>query len=79
VGNIGAPGRINYRIIGDVVNIGVRLEQLGKGIYPADTEVSILISGDTAWDLGDEFKPVSMGPFKLKGRDGKVEVFSLVP
>ncbi len=77
VGNIGAPGRINYTIIGDAVNIGARLEQLGKEIYPSGTIVSILISGDTARDLGDEFKPISVGLFKLKGREGKIEVFSL--
>jgi adenylate cyclase len=77
VGNIGAPGRINYTIIGDAVNIGVRLEQLGKEVNPPGTEVSILISGATARDLGDEFRPEYIGLFKLKGRESKVEVFSL--
>ncbi len=78
VGNIGAPGHINYTIIGDAVNVGQRLEQLGKEIYPPETEVSILISGDTARDLGDAFEPVSAGRFALKGRDGEVEVFKLI-
>ena len=77
VGNIGAPGHINYTIIGDAVNVGQRLEQLGKEIYPPDTDVAILISGDTARDLGDAFDPVPVGRFALKGRDGEVEVFKL--
>lgn len=77
VGNIGAPGRINYTVIGDVVNVGVRLEQLGKQVFPPDSEVSILISADTARDLGDEFSPVSMGQFKLRGRGREIEVFRL--
>ncbi len=78
VGNIGAPGHINYTIIGDAVNIGQRLEQLCKEVYPRDSEVSILISGDTARDLSDAFKPIPVGRFELKGRAGEVEVFRLV-
>ena len=78
VGNIGAPGHINYTIIGDAVNIGERLEQLGKEIYPTGTDVSILISGDTARDLGDSFDPIPAGRFELKGRASEIEVFKLL-
>lgn len=78
VGNIGAPGRVNYTIIGDTVNIGQRLEQLGKKVYPEGSEISILVSGDTVDKLGPEFKFVEAGRNKLKGRAGEIDVFKLV-
>ncbi|MFV2093688.1 MAG: adenylate/guanylate cyclase domain-containing protein, partial [Hyphomicrobiales bacterium] len=77
VGNIGAPGRINYTIIGDTVNIAQRLEQLGKAVFPKGTEVTILVSDEVARALGPEFNPVSQGQRILKGRVGKMPVFSL--
>ena len=77
VGNIGAPGRVNYTIIGDPVNVGQRLEQLGKTVLPEDTEVAILISGDTAERLSDKFHPEFVGRHQLKGRSGDTDVFTL--
>ena len=77
VGNIGAPGRLNYTIIGDTVNIGQRLEQLGKVVYPRDTEVSILISSDSAEKLTSEFALVAAGSHTLQGRVAEIDVYKL--
>ena len=79
VGNIGAPGRLNDTIIGDTVNIGQRLEQLGKVIHSDNADVSILISGDTAGQLSDAFAPISVGRNRVKGRVGEIDVFDLRP
>jgi len=78
VGNIGAPGRVNYTIIGDTVNIGQRLEQLGSEILPSGTQVCILISKDTAINLGSDFKTKPAGRHTLKGRISEVEVLELI-
>ena len=77
VGNIGAPGRINYTIIGDAVNLGQRLEQLGKTLFPADSETAILVSGATASELGPDFHPAPAGRHPVKGRAGHIDVFKL--
>ena len=79
VGNIGAPGRLNYTIIGDTVNIGQRLERLGKEIHADGTDVSILISGDTAGRLSSAFAPAPAGRHRVKGRIGEIDVFDLRP
>ena len=76
VGNIGAPGRLNYTVIGDMVNVGQRLEQLAKDILPED-EVAILFSDATRADLGAEFEPRPVGKHRLKGREGEIEVFTV--
>ncbi len=77
VGNIGAPGRINYTIIGDTVNVGQRLEQLGKKLFPEGCETAILVSGTTVAELGPEFRPAPAGRHLVKGRAGEIDVFSL--
>lgn len=77
VGNIGTPGRMNYTIIGDTVNIGQRLEQLGKQLCSADHEVSILISGDTAEKLSPEFNIIGVGSHSLQGRAAAIDVYRL--
>ncbi|MYE60196.1 MAG: hypothetical protein F4X35_11745 [Alphaproteobacteria bacterium] len=74
---MGAPGRINYTIIGDAVNVGQRLEQLGKVVFAEGCETAILVSGATAAELGPEFHPAPAGRHRVKGRAGEIDVFSL--
>ena len=46
VGNIGAPGRINYTLVGETVNIAQRLEQLGKEYRPREEVVIVASRAD---------------------------------
>ena len=76
VGNIGAPSRINYTVVGDTVNTAQRLESLGKEIDP-DAEVCILISARTRARLPDTFPTEPAGTFHVKGKEREVEVYRL--
>jgi len=78
VGNIGAPGRMNYTIVGETVNVAQRLEQLGKRVYQGDPEVASLISDDTAARLASRDALESAGSFEVPGRREPIEVFKLV-
>ena len=77
VGNIGSPGRINYTIIGDAVNVGQRLEQLGKTLNLQGSEAVILVSDATAAGLGPGFRSTPLGTHHIRGRTGDVAVFRL--
>lgn len=76
VGDIGAPSRINYTVVGDVVNTAQRLESLGKEVAP-EAEAVILISRETRERLPADIPAVPAGVFHVKGREGTVEVFRL--
>ena len=77
VGNIGSPGRVNYTIVGDSVNIGARLEQLCKVVAPG-ADVVALISGATAAALDKSFTYTSAGDHTLRGRGVETEAFRLI-
>lgn len=77
VGDIGAPNRINYTVVGDVVNAAQRLEALGKEVGP-DAESIVLLSDTTRSGLGDQFTVIHAGRFKVKGRREELDVFRLL-
>lgn len=77
VGNIGAPGRINYTLVGDTVNVAQRLEQLGKR-YAQGEEVVIIASRAVVERAGMLNHALALGPQEVSG-GGAMEVFQLTP
>ena len=80
VGNIGAPDRINYTIIGDTVNVGQRLEQFAKGVDSAPAHsgsVTVVASRAVVAQLARGDGWASLGMHSLRGRDEEIEVFRL--
>jgi adenylate cyclase len=82
VGNIGAPGRVNFTVVGDTVNIAQRFEQLGKEFMKDGEEMVVLVSGDTLAAVKDR-DTLGIGPLtstlrQVKGHDKPVEVYRLV-
>ena len=78
-GNVGAPGRSSYGIVGDVVNATQRIEQLAKTICPDQPTAAILVSGRTRAQAGEGFTFVEMGAHALRGRQEVMQIHRLVP
>lgn len=76
-GNIGAPGRVNYTLVGDTVNLAQRLEQLCKPLAEPDNAVTILVSEEVERSLDASFTASDCGPQPIRGRAGSLTVFRL--
>lgn len=75
-GNIGAPGRVNYTLVGDTVNTAQRLESLGKEMQP-DVEVSIIASETVIAAVQHPVPHRSLGSTVLRGHSEPLKVFRI--
>ncbi len=71
VGNIGAPNRFNYTVVGDSVNLASRLEGVGKRYH-----TSIILSEQTREMIGDAVAFRELDQVRVVGRDQPVRLFT---
>ncbi len=73
VGNMGSPGRMNYTLMGDNVNLGARLEGTNK-VYGT----MIIVSEYTYAMVKDRFIFRELDTIRVKGKNRPVVIYELV-
>ncbi len=73
VGNMGSPGRMNYTLMGDNVNLGARLEGTNK-----QYGTKILISEYTYALVKDYFVVRELDNIRVKGKNKPVLIYELI-
>lgn len=71
-GNIGSSVKMDYTVIGDAVNTAARLEALTRTVSK-----SIVLSSAVRDCTRKAWKFIPIGLFELKGKEERVEVYSL--
>jgi len=72
-GNVGAPKRMKYTVVGDAVNVAARLEGLNR-----DLQTTLLISGETYAAVRNWVEARDCGEFRVKGRSQVIQVYEVL-
>ncbi len=72
-GNVGAPNRMKYAIVGDAVNVATRVEGLNK-----ELGTTFLITEDTYVLLPSWVQVADHGEMKVRGRHRPVRVYEML-
>jgi class 3 adenylate cyclase len=73
VGKIGSPSRLDYTVLGDAVNLGLRLQALNK-----EYGTTVIVSAATLRQAGVGFRSRFLGRMEARGKHEPVEVFELI-
>ncbi|MFP4378339.1 MAG: adenylate/guanylate cyclase domain-containing protein, partial [Spirochaetales bacterium] len=73
VGMMGSPGRLNYTLMGDHVNLASRLEGTNK-VYGTH----VIISENTMQGIADQLITRELDDIRVKGKQRPVTIFELV-
>lgn len=71
VGNFGSANRLDYTVIGSVVNLAARLQTSCR-------EDGILLSKDTYWQVKEKFRCINSGKIALKGFAEEITTYEVL-
>lgn len=78
VGNIGAPGKVDYTVVGDTVNVAQRLMELARDRLVEPAEVVIVVSEAIVAETRAFFRFGEIGTLTARGRERPVRAFELL-
>lgn len=76
-GNIGAPSRVNYTLVGHTVNLAQRIGPLCKPMAETESDLTILVSATVAKEISENFTVEDLGSQPIRGRNDQIDVFRL--